>query len=37
MIEFSAMNGEGVEEIREIIEDIEQESLTEEADTGDSQ
>ena len=37
MIEFSAMNGEGVEEIREIIEDIEQESLAEEADTGDSQ
>ena len=27
MIEFSAMNGEGVEEIREIIEDIEQEAL----------
>ena len=37
MIEFSAMNGEGVEEIRQIIEDIEQESLAEEADTGDSQ
>ena len=37
MIEFSAMNGEGVEEIREIIEDIEQESLAEEAETGDSQ
>ena len=27
MIEFSAMNSEGVEEIREIIEDIEQEAL----------
>ena len=37
MIEFSAMNGEGVEEIREIIEDIEQESLAEEAETGDNQ
>ena len=37
IIEFSAMNGESVEEIREIIEDIEQESLAEEADTGDSQ
>ena len=36
MIEVSATNGDCVEEISEIIEDIEQESLAEAADTGDS-
>ena len=34
MIEFSAMNGEGVEEIRGIIEDIEQETLDDVQETG---